>query len=447
MTREIGGLTQPLTARHTETRLRGFSLRVESGPDAGKSVRSTGAELSVGTAPGNDLALTDGTVSRHHCSLTATTDGCLLRDLGSRNSTIVGKHRVQALYLDAACSIVLGNTKLRFDPGGEIREPLSAGDRYGQALGESEAMRRIFALLERVAASDSTILLEGETGTGKGLVARTVHEASGRASGPFIAVDCAAIAPTLIESELFGHAKGSFTGAHVDRAGAFEAAKGGTVFLDEIGELPLDMQPKLLRALEEREIRRVGSVNVVKLDVRIVAATNRDLREEVNRGAFRADLYYRLNTIRVRIPPLRDRREDIELLARHFFRQLQADECDPAVLRQLREQNWLGNVRELRSAVERLVLLGDEAPRLSTLPGEPAGQQRADDLEWAFAPNMAFRTAKDRVVADWERRYLQELMARNGGVLSQAARAAKTDRNYLRELLQRYGIEPKGRDD
>ncbi len=442
-----GDLTQPLAQRR-ELRFPRFSVAVESGPDAGKSAQSTGTELSIGTAPGNDLVLADNTVSRHHCTIVAGDDGCLLRDLGSMNGTVVGKHRVQALFLDAPSSIVVGNTKLRFRcDAGEISEPLSESERYGQALGKSDAMRRVFALLERVAPSDATVLIEGETGTGKGLLARSLHEASPRAAGPFIALDCAAIAPSLIESELFGHAKGAFTGAHGERAGAFEAARGGTVFLDEIGELPLDMQPKLLRALEEREVRRVGSVAAVKLDVRIVAATNRDLREEVNRGSFRADLYYRLNTIRLPLPPLRERRDDVDLLARHFYSQF-SDGGEPpeSLLALLRPQRWPGNVRELRSAIERIVLLGEDAA-ISRGPGVlDAAKGASDDLAWAFAPDKSFRAAKDHVVADWERRYLEELMRRHGN-LSQAARAARTDRNYLRELLIRHGIEPRGRDE
>jgi len=251
-----------------------------------------------------------------------------------------------------------------------------------------------------------------------------------------VVVDCGAIPPTLIESELFGHEKGAFTGAHVARVGAFEAAQGGTVFLDEIGELPLDLQTKLLRALEERTIKRVGSTKPVRLDVRVIAATNRDLREAVNAGRFRADVYYRLAVVRMRLPPLRDRREDIPLLVNHYYRIFTGDDAAVApasLVTPLTAQGWPGNVRELRSAVERAVLMADpvwsesepDAPPASSIP--------------AFDDRLSFREAKERAVAAWERRYLTELVERNAGNLSRAARAARMDRAHLRELLRRYG--------
>jgi DNA-binding NtrC family response regulator len=292
-------------------------------------------------------------------------------------------------------------------------------------------------VLPRLAESDSTILLEGETGTGKGLLAEAIHEASPRAAGPFIVLDCGAIPPTLIESELFGHEKGAFTGAAAARTGGFEAARGGTVFLDEIGELPLDMQPKLLRALEDRVVKRVGGNEPVRLDIRIIAATNRDLRTEINQGRFRSDLYYRLNTFRLRIPPLRERRDDIALLVAHFYRQLSpGGEPPPAeLITELARHDWPGNVRELRAAVERAVLLGDPAVWRALCDDAPP---LAEDER--FAEGTSFRAAKERAVAAWEREYTRALITRYGGNLSRAARAVRMDRNHLRELLRRHKI-------
>jgi DNA-binding NtrC family response regulator len=297
-------------------------------------------------------------------------------------------------------------------------------------------MRRLFAMMQRIAAADSTLLIEGETGTGKGIIAEAIHGASARAGGPFVVVDCASIPPSLIEAELFGHTRGAFTGAGAARAGAFESAAGGTVFLDEIGELPLDMQPKLLRAIEDRVVKRVGGNDAVRLDIRIIAATNRDLRSEINQGRFRSDLYYRLNTFRLRIPPLRERREDIALLVAHFYRQLSpGGEPPPAeLLAELARHDWPGNVRELRAAVERAVLLGDPAVWRALSGEAPA----AEDTR--FVDGTSFRAAKERAIAAWERDYVRSLIARHDGNLSRAARAVRMDRNHLRELLRRHQI-------
>jgi DNA-binding NtrC family response regulator len=252
-------------------------------------------------------------------------------------------------------------------------------------------------------------------------------------------LDCGSIPPTLIESELFGHDKGAFTGAATARVGGFEAAHGGTVFLDEIGEMPLDMQPKLLRAIEDRVVKRIGGNDQVRLDIRIVAATNRDLRSEINQGRFRSDLYYRLNTFRLRIPPLRERRDDIALLVAHFYRQL-APTGDPPpadLIADLVRHDWPGNVRELRAAVERAVLLGDPAV-WSALSGDAPAAAAADPGQ--FDDSASFRAAKERAVAAWEREYVRSLIARHDGNLSRAARAVRMDRNHLRELLRRHRI-------
>jgi transcriptional regulator with GAF, ATPase, and Fis domain len=433
--------TLPLQSKARELRLDGFSLTVVEGPDVGKSLRAATSEISVGTAPGNDLVLTDPTVSRHHISLTATPEGFQLRDLGSSNGTRVGGVTLALGYVDDGARVRVGRTTVRIDQVDEaICEALSPDDRFGSILGASAGMRRIFAALPRIAQSDSTVLLEGETGTGKGVLAAAIHEASARASRPFVVLDCAAIAPTLIESELFGHVKGSFTGATSDRAGAFEQTSGGTIFIDEIGELPLDMQPKLLRALEERTVKRVGGNQRVKLDARVIAATNRDLRAEINRGAFRADLYYRLNVVRLHIPPLRERTGDIERLARHFYAELLPDQPMPGeLLDGFRRQAWPGNVRELRASVERAVLFDD--PALMALDGarEEGKVEGAEESE-SFDPRVPFRVAKQRAADRWEGRWVLELMTHAKGNISEASRMAKMDRSHLRTLLRKYGV-------
>ncbi|HEX3761818.1 MAG TPA: sigma 54-dependent Fis family transcriptional regulator [Kofleriaceae bacterium] len=427
-----------------ELRFRRFILRVVDGPDRGRERMSSGAELSVGSAASNDLVLTDPTVSRHHFVLQVGPDGVVLRDLDSTNGTTLAGYRVGSAHLRPGAIIGLGLTTLRLDElAEEVREPLSEFEQFGRAIGRSVPMRRLFAALQRIAAADSTVLIEGETGTGKGIVAEAIHSAGTRAGGPFVVVDCASIPPSLIEAELFGHTRGAFTGAGVARAGAFESAAGGTVFLDEIGELPLDMQPKLLRALEERIIKRVGSVEPIQLDVRVIAATNRNLRQAVNRGTFRADLYFRLNIVRIEVPPLRDRRDDIALLATSFYEQFAAQPGaipPPGLIDRLMRLDWPGNVRELRNAVERAVLMQDpELWQEVTSGADDAGGGPIAGLGgYQFEEALSFRLAKERVMSHWERWYVTELVRRHAGNLSRAARAARMDRTHLRELVLRY---------
>jgi transcriptional regulator with GAF, ATPase, and Fis domain len=446
--------TLPLEERPRALIVDCFSLTVADGPDRGRTVRAQGGELSVGTAEGNGLTLTDTSVSRHHFGISSVPEGFLVRDFGSRNGTRVNGCRIDRGHLDSDAVIEIGRTKIRFEPLDEtVTEPLSPSERCGRILGRSSAMRRIFAMLPSIAASQGTVLLEGETGTGKGVLAEAIHDAGPRAGAPFVVLDCSSIAPTLVESELFGHTKGSFTGAHADRPGAFEQATGGTIFMDEIGELPLDMQPKLLRALEERTVKRVGGRGTIRLDVRVVAATNRDLRAEVNRGTFRSDLYYRLNVIKLELPPLRERRDDIPLLIEHFFEQIRPGRKPPPQLAEgLARQTWPGNVRELRSAVERWVLLDDIGAAAQEEPAETETETETAAVAVAggagmdepFDPTVPFRTAKDQAVARWERGYLQKLMEHAGGNLSQAARVVGTDRSHLRELLRKHGVRVPG---
>jgi len=445
------GATSLLTPRPREFGFERFQLEVTAGPDTGTSVTSTGTEFGIGTAPGNQLVLTDRTVSRHHCVITAVPRGYLLRDLGSTNGTWLVGYRIDGAYLKPGATLKVGISTLRFDTLRErVVEPLSEKDGFDRLLGKSPAMRRVFAALPRIAASESTVLLLGETGTGKSLLAETIHNASPRRNGRFTVVDCSSIPPTLIESELLGHERGAFTGAHASRAGVFESTQGGTVFLDEIGELPLDMQPKLLRLLEERVIRRVGGQEPIRLDVRILAATNRDLRRSVNDGSFRSDVFYRLNAVMITIPPLRSRLEDIPFLAKHFYEQIAAPgdaELPASFVEALVRRDWPGNVRELRGAVERAVLLGglEGAPdsvRVSLSGFPPPSGAPPDATRRAADPTpevpVPFRVAKERAVARWERRFIRDLLRKHGGNLSRAARAARMDRNHLREVIRRH---------
>ncbi len=308
--------------RAVAVEVRGFLLEVMSGPDAGKSAQAKGRSLEVGTHASADLVLTDEHVSRRHLRVDVGKSDCVLVDLGSTNGTRVGGVRVRVAPLDDGAIIECGGSKLRFSfTAAPVRVALAERDDFEGLLGRSVAMRELFALLDRVAPTDAPVLIQGETGTGKERVARALHARSRRAGRPFAVFDCAAVPPTLIEAELFGHEKGAFTGATERRAGVFERADGGTVFLDELGELAIELQPKLLRVLESNEVFRVGASKPTPIDARIVAATNRDLGARISEGQFREDLYYRLAVVTVSIPPLRERRDDIPLLASHFARE------------------------------------------------------------------------------------------------------------------------------
>ncbi len=406
--------------------------------------------VRLGSHESNDVALADQHVSRFHCTLGRSETGWSITDNGSLNGTFVDGVRVRDADLPLpACRIRLGGSVVRVQqltPTNVAELPDRSS--FGALHGSSIAMRRLFSELERVAASDATVLIEGESGTGKELAASEIATRSPRAGEPFVIVDCSSISPTLIESELFGHAKGAFTGADRERVGAFEDANRGTIFLDEIGELPLEMQPKLLRALENLEIRRAGENRVRRIDVRVIAATNRRLEAEVNAGRFREDLFFRLSVVTIRIPPLRKRVEDIPGLIGVLLGSLNAEDgmslFTPAVLADLERHPWRGNVRELRNYVERTVVLERADPatgRASQLPApatgsEPAPPPAAETGEL----DLPFKVAKEQVISEFERRYLSNLLESAGGNISKAARQAKMDRMYLYRLLQKYEL-------
>ena len=414
-------------------------LKVLKGPDKGTIVTLEQDEILIGGADGAHLRLTDPTVSRNHCVIRLTAKGPLLRDLGSTNGSRIEGVEVREAFVPRGAMLELGHTQVRFEALDESVElPLADSERFGRLWGRSTAMRRLFAVAARVAASDVTVLIEGETGTGKDALCEAIHQASPRTGGPLIVVDCGAIPPNLFESELFGHERGAFTGADRARAGAFEEAEGGTLFLDEIGELPLPLQPKLLRVLEARTVTRIGSAQARKIDVRVIAATNRDLREEVNRGSFRQDLYFRLEVVRLRVPPLRERPDDIPVLVEHFRSLAKPGAAAPPfseeTLRNFAAHPWPGNVRELRNAVERLAVLDDAAFVAASAPEAAGGAGEPIDI------GVPFKDAKNALTDRFERGYLTAMLEATGGNISEAARRADIDRVYLLRLMGRYGL-------
>ena len=419
-----------------EVVVRREELAVVAGPDEGTAVELDRDVVRVGSSRDNDLRLTDRAVSRNHFELRRTPNGWEIHDLGSTNGTLYEGSRVHAALVPMGAVLVVGRTRIELRERNDKRKVLlSKRTRYGELVGVSAAIRRVYALLERAAEAEVTVLLEGETGTGKELAARALHGHSKRAAGPFVVVDCGAVAPNLVQAELFGHVRGAFTGADRDRAGAFEAAHGGSVFLDEIGELPLDLQPMLLRVIEAREVRRIGETVSRPVDVRLIAATNRDLLEEVRKGTFREDLYYRIGVFRVRLPSLRERREDVPTLVQHFLRDHPGVEVSDAVLRRLARAQWPGNIRELRNLVERALLLSfDEVADETSGSSPPPPPAAASD------PERPFKEAKDALVAAFEKDYVASLLERTGRNVSKAAREAGIDRKHFERLMRKHGI-------
>jgi transcriptional regulator with GAF, ATPase, and Fis domain len=435
--------------------LRRCKLVIIKGPQRGTEFVIAADVIRVGKAPENDLVIADETVSRVHFEIVRDAKGYLVRDMKSTNGTFLDSAEVKEAYLRAGSVIKAGEVELKFTPFEERIEILpSEKEALGEMVGKSPAMREIFGLVEKIAPTDATVLIEGETGTGKDMIARTLHQLSPRADKPFIVVDCGAVAGTLIESELFGHEKGSFTGAVAARQGAFELAAGGTIFLDELGELSLDLQPKLLRVLEQRELRRVGGQKIIKVDIRVIAATRKDLRSEVEKGKFREDLYFRLNVVPITAPSLRERREDIPLLIDSMLKKLAPDgaHLTDNTRAALMAHDWPGNVRELRNVIERALALGADPGMLvaplgnSDHAGSAAkGVQLRDQIE--FEPGVSFRDTKEKWNELFERRYLTWLIKRADGNISKAARDADMDRKYLHKLLRKYGITDQSGDD
>lgn len=426
----------------------GIQVMVLSGGAKG-SVRALGERLKIGKATDNDLVLPDDTVSRHHCELTRANDGIHVRDLQSTNGTKVGGARVSEAIVQPGAVLKVGEVEIALRPAGRNVEVLPSDKTwFGAAIGQSLAMRSIFGMLERIATTDATVLLEGETGTGKDVLARAIWTESMRAQGPFVVVDCGAVSYSLIESELFGHERGAFTGAVAARQGAFELADGGTVFLDEIGELPLDVQPKLLRVLETREFRRVGGNKTLKSDVRVVAATKRNLQREVQGGRFREDLYFRLAVVPITVPSLRARREDVPMLVEHILKGSGGGlTVGDDTMQGLAAHDWPGNVRELRNVLDRAIYLARATGQTElTMVSLPSTGGAATDV-FHFDPTRSYRETRAKYDADFERRYVKWLLARHNGNVSAAAREAKMDRKHLHDMAKKHGLRGQDPDE
>jgi transcriptional regulator with PAS, ATPase and Fis domain len=419
--------------------VRAVTVRVLRGPDNGRSVRVEQPSLVIGVGSSADFRLTDSAVSHEHLRLTLTPSGVRLRDIESKNGTFMGVSRIHEVTLTGDAAVVIGGTTLGItistDAEG-IDLALSVRHGFGDAIGQSTIMRHLFATLERAAATDLTVLLEGESGVGKDLLARAIHKTSARAAGPLVVADCSAMPEKLVESELFGHERGAFTGAEQARRGLFEEANGGTLFLDEIGELPLDLQPKLLRVLEQREVRPIGAREARSVDVRVIAATNRRLAEAARTGEFRSDLFYRLAVVKVTVPPLRERPEDILPIARrllHAFKKDDTLDFPPDFASMLTAYEWPGNVRELRNVVERFAALG-QRERLFE-PAAAAALKDEEDLS-----GLPYHEARKLVCDRFEEKYVPGIVARAAGNLTRAAELAEVGRPTLYRMLERVGM-------
>ena len=440
-------------------------ITVSGGPDHGRTLESEKDLIRIGSVKDNDLVIQDPAVSRYHLEVHMRNGEYVIVDNNSTNGTFVGSLRVKEATIRHRGEIQIGDSALLFEPmDTELVVEPSGAERCEDLVGRSVPMREIYTVIERVAPTELTILVTGETGTGKELVARALHKKSRRKDGPFVTLDCSALPPTLIESALFGHEKGAFTGADQAYAGVFERADGGTLFLDELGELPIELQPKLLRALERQEIQRLRGDKIIRVNVRVVGATNRDLHQMVQDGSFRGDLYYRLAVIRIELPALRDRNEDLPLIVDEFFRRYgpeleetgaRAQRLGPGALAALERYAWPGNVRELMNVLRRAVVFaGGEEITVSDLPEELTGGGRAakkprSPSNSVLLPDASvpFKDAKAKVLDAFERQYLQDLLVRHKQNISKAAREAGIDRRHLYRLLDKYEIDVKDRDE
>ena len=412
-------------------------LVVTSGPDKGLSLPFYGSSLLIGTDPRCELVLRDETVSAKHAEISATSAGYSIRDLRSKNGVTVNDVPVQRAYLFDRARIRLGNCALTVHSlGTQTTIPLVPASRLGSLVANSVHMRAVAATVTRLADADATVLIEGETGSGKEVVAHALHATGSRRAGPFVVVDCAALGSQLVGSALFGHERGAFTGADETRRGLLAGAEGGTLFIDEVGELPLDMQPLLLRAVEKRVFRPIGGRQTTIGNVRIVAATHRNLAHECRVGRFREDLFYRLAVTRIRVPPLRHRVEDIPILADTFASELGAA-LAPDALRALSGYEWPGNVRELRNVVQRIVLQLDDVAAQPLAEGEHP-MRDGDRLR-------PLVEARRLATAAFEREYLQAALAQSGGIVSRAAKAAGVSRQALTQLVRKHSLRVKDR--
>jgi len=428
------------TAGATHVEMLGVTLTVSAGPDKGVCAALEDGPLVVGTDPDCDVVLTDDTVSSRHCEFLRRGGRVVVRDLGSTNGVLVDGIAVAEAFPEPGSKIRIGHTQWVLKAAKKEDVLVSRADHFGTLYGKSAAMRALFAQVEAVAKAKAPLLLEGETGTGKDATAELVHQTSPRADGPFVVFDCGAVSASLLEAELFGNEKGAFTGATAARAGLAESAHGGTLVIDEVGELPLELQPKLLRLIERREVRRLGANDAKTIDVRIIACTHRSLRLEVKAKRFREDLFFRLSALRLRLPSLRERTEDIPGLVDAMLREHGSKrtftELAPGDQALLLGHRWPGNVRELRNVVERLLAFPG-APELGLVEVHAQDPvSRADEA----ASLLPLSQARERSTDAFERRYLKDLLTRSQGSISEGARLASVSRQFLQRLLRKHGM-------
>jgi len=418
--------------------LPGCVVHVVMGDSAGQKLELVKGMATLGRGDSCELTLEDRRISGRHLSIEVVEDGFLVSDLGSKNGTYYLGTRIQSAVVPLGATLRVGETRLLLSSRQPPRDDLySKRSRYGALVGSAPSMRRLYATLERLEATDYTTLILGETGVGKELVAREIHRHSPRAKGPYEVVDCASLTPTLIESELFGHTRGAFTGANTSYDGAFKRAHGGTTFLDEIGELPLELQPKLLRVLESHQIRALGSGDTIDVDTRIIAATNRDLETAAEEGRFRKDLFYRLAGMTIVVPPLRERREDIPMLVQALLEDMGAKDVKlaPATLEHFMTGSaWPGNVRELRNALARFRATGATPLEFGS------DTDIATEVSLPLDTNKSFQQEKKRLMDSFERDYLSRQLSQADDNISQAARASGMERTQFKRLLKKHGL-------
>ncbi len=420
--------TQTIDQSHVSAAPKPVRVVVVSGPDAGRSTEVREGTALVGSHADCQLVLTDSSVSRRHCSLELVGTRVRVRDLASKNGTRYLGAKVSTVDVPLGGSIDVGQSTVALVP--LVREGvLSDKTSLAGLVGRSVAMRRLFAQLEQLAASDATVLIRGETGVGKEALARALHSLSSRSAKPFVAFDCGATSTNLVQSVLFGHVRGAFTGAVKDSIGLIESADGGVLFLDEVASLPAEVQPVLLRVLESRTFQRVGEGRARSSDFQLLASTSEDLTALARAGRFRSDLYYRLSAIMLEVPPLRDRPDDVALLAQGFAAKMGAKTpLSPTALSSLSAWRWPGNVRELKNAVERVVTLGDSA---------------LHEADGAAGTAEDFHAAREKAVAAFEKSYLEALLDKHNGSASAAAREGGIARSYLYKLLEHHGLDPE----
>jgi two-component system, NtrC family, response regulator HydG len=425
-----------------------FRVVVVSGPDVGAAVTldsDKGFQAYLGTSAACALRLTDPMVSRRHLALSPSGNAVMVRDLESTNGTMVNGAEIMHAKIRPSDTLRVGDTTLRIEATTAQEPAVPLASSFGRVVGGSIAMRRLYPMLKRIAASSVPVIVEGETGTGKELLAEAIHEMGPRAAYPFVVFDCTSHASSLIESALFGHEKGAFTGATSAKPGVFELAHGGTLLIDEIGDLDIALQPKLLRALQRSEVQRLGATKWTKVDVRIIAATRRDLERAIQEGRFRDDLYFRLGVARIELPPLRAREGDVELLARKIWEGAGGDIAafPVAMLTQRADDLWPGNIRELYNVVLHRLAMGDLASesaapsaRISiTRPLSEVASKNADYIESVIAGELTYPLARRRILEDFERAYVRRLLAAHDGSVAKAAAASGIARRYFYSIM------------